>query len=356
MVTDEPVVVQEQKKVVKNKSDGGFPAWLNGQTGGSAFDSGPEDQANRMDNQGGSLLFQFPLTPSLLDMIKLGSNRSEIKIGLANTLFQTGMWSTIRYNSTESSDIPETPDSLIISLPEGLSNPSFQPEISLPLQPLTSPCFVYSGNGNILTQLVTSESTEPFPASRELEKAVNTWFNNRLPKTSTEQQQGKDAVAIFARITSNQSHIEYPVGSGILVQQEQIRRVLSGGGGWGKKSGLLALDPQGSEGFEIPGRSREETETSGLRGLVRKGDSIQFYMAVPEDSQMNKQGWRFGGVEKVEDESATAAAGDATSTEEIVHDGVFGAVAEGGFWIDSHKLDVPGGEIIMAEYSKKGQT
>jgi hypothetical protein len=101
--------------------------------------------------------------------------------------------------------------------------------------------------GNILRQLSnttpssTADPRNTIPASSELEK--------ELPKYVKERGIPHQRVAVWALVEPlnsllsetqhGRSNIEQSIVNG-----SRIHRVVSGGGGWGKKQGLLSLDPE----------------------------------------------------------------------------------------------------------------
>ncbi|KAF8420360.1 hypothetical protein EV426DRAFT_719308 [Tirmania nivea] len=200
------------------------------------------------------LIFSFP-------------NGTFVAIALANTLFQTGRlatlgrvsvrkgleggfimlgsssgvhgvgegWDTV--NRVYRIEIPRP------SMGEGEGEGDYKYTSRLPLIPLTSPRLVLHYAGNILRGLSSLENPNiGIPASRELESAVD-----RYLKENPQILPGKK-LDIFALITPPGR--KAAVGAeGInpwnLRSGQKLRRVLSGGGGWGKKMGLLSIDPQG---------------------------------------------------------------------------------------------------------------
>jgi len=115
----------------------------------------------------------------------------------------------------------------------------------LPLIPLTAPRQVLHCAGNILRELSSPEDPNTgIPASRELESAVDSYL-----KENPQARPGRK-LDIFALITPpGRKHPQWGRYEGIdpwdLQSGQKLRRVLSGGGGWGKKMGLLSIDPQG---------------------------------------------------------------------------------------------------------------
>jgi hypothetical protein len=93
-----------------------------------------------------------------------------------------------------------------------------------------------------------------------------------------------------------------------ITEGARLHRVLSGGGGWGKKAGLLSLDPvpanqaaESSKDDEFLGMVNDpEDFESTLTPVVRDGDSIQFFISPKSDlEKMAKESSSFRGVAKL---------------------------------------------------------
>jgi hypothetical protein len=168
--------------------------------------------------------------------------------------------------------------------------------------------------GNILRQLSNIPSTGPsgaIPASSELEK--------ELPKYVNELGIPHQRVAVWALVEPLNSLLSETQHGRTNVEQSivngsRIHRVVSGGGGWGKKQGLLSLDPEISfrdesmhplsldqvlstqssviKSDEVPdiselsdlmGKGLEE-KIASLSQVTPVGDSIQFLVAVESEA------------------------------------------------------------------------
>lgn len=212
----------------------------------------------------------------------------------------------------------------------------------IPLKPLTSPRRIAAGMGNILKQL-DSKSGKAEGASRELEKVVPEYVET-LPDGYS--RLGK--VGVFARITPHSPTLREDL---FTTPGVRIHRVLSGGGGWGSKAGLLSLDPQGESDV---GEFAQNFENSLLNaaghpgeaqkpqtGIVVPGQYVQFFVAeTPVKNATEAKGIRFGAVPKVEYIiDVTEKPG-----EEII-DGLFGGMAEQGVWVGGKLMDIPFGEV-----------
>ncbi|PWW78204.1 hypothetical protein C7212DRAFT_358227 [Tuber magnatum] len=196
----------------------------------------------------------------------------------------------------------------------------------LPLKQLTFPRRIEAGMGNILKQ-TSSETGTPQGASRELEKAVL----NYIPPSLS------GGLSIFARLTphSPTAHENLFTAPGA-----RIHRVLSGGGGWGSKAGLLSLDPQSETRVQGFAENFESGE-----GVVKVGGYVQFFVAEQgSGGDDSRRGLIFGCVPKAE-ELVDERGG--REEEEVGIDGLFGGASEEGVWVGDRKMDVPGGVVSV---------
>ena len=321
-----------------------------------------------------------------------------VGLRLANTVFINGKESTLMgmrwiYNDdvgayTISKSVNLT--SCSITSISAATNPS----LTLPLDPVGERRRVITGMGNILRQVSKSTdptSVEPMPASTELETA--------LPRYIKEHNIVDQRVSVWALIekpdlviadrefTSTQDRVTQSLHKG-----GKLHRVMSGGGGWGKKQGLLSLDPE----FSFPGMARPDglvtidqifnpsadapmempsflangmigEDLSLLSQVATEGDFIEFFVGLePKHSQdevtsnTNAQGsvtYHFGVV-------ANADEVDVESLNENKHDlvvvpNLFGALSEKAITYSqpivdgtetsrsSTKLDIPGCRVMM---------
>ncbi|KAH8695560.1 hypothetical protein BGW36DRAFT_298767 [Talaromyces proteolyticus] len=188
--------------------------------------------------------------------------------------------------------------------------------ITVPLRPVTQRRSVVSSMGNILRQL--SSKSSPIPASSELEK--------ELPRYVSELGIPHQRVAVWALVEPLNALLSEKYGRNDLNQSilngNRIHRVVSGGGGWGKKQGLLSLDPEVSfwdqftssqqnpvsldqtfvtqsphsvepddnlDISELLGQGLEE-DIASLSHVAPVGDNIQFFVATePEVVENNTE-------------------------------------------------------------------
>lgn len=185
---------------------------------------------------------------------------------------------------------------------------SVRSSLELPLYPVSRRRKVISSMGNILRQVSKSadgESDEPMPASLELEES--------LPRYVAEHNIVDQRVSVWALVeqsdcsplteTHNQEHVASAIRKG-----NKLHRVVSGGGGWGKKQGLLSLDPETNfaeahgnplvidELFRPSGATTSQEkpldlpvleDISSLSQIAKPGDYIQFFVSVEPEYRQN---------------------------------------------------------------------
>ncbi|KAK2601741.1 hypothetical protein QQS21_004729 [Conoideocrella luteorostrata] len=254
-----------------------------------------------------------------------------------------------------------------------------------PLSPVTRARKITKSFGNIVRGIdVNGKST---PASTELEDSVNRISMHRVAAEATSGPMG-----VWALITpekpqaSSWSTGDAPDPAAILDGQAMSRRdiestasylqqqhqagsrfyqVLSGGGGWGPKKGLLSLDPQELY-FALSEEEQMEkfmqSMNNKVSGFAPPGAHIQFFvpaMASPELAASSATGVSFG-VPWVSD---TPCKVDATKKGYLVADH-FGALSSQGVYLSvlpnaeahSHqdsKLSVPGSRVFISNGETK---
>ena len=183
---------------------------------------------------------------------------------------------------------------------------SVHSSFEFPLYPVSQRRQVVSCMGNILRQLAKStdgQASGAIPASLELE--------GTLPRYISEHDIDDQRVSVWALLeksdhgVSAESDIQARVKES-LQAGGKLLRIMSGGGGWGKKQGLLSLDPE-TEFLDsadlrtlltLPeliytahrGRAADSShpfeeelainELSSLSHIVEPGDYIQFFVSV----------------------------------------------------------------------------
>lgn len=314
----------------------------------------------------------------------------EIGLRLAQTVFRNGRDRTLlgmRWTRDETSN------NYVLDSYRDLSSFSItapvretQCAINVPFHPVTQRRRVISSMGNILRQVSKSTNDDGdlnagIPASSELEK--------ELPRYVSERGIPHQRVAVWALVEpassstiTTQQNIQDSLSNG-----SKIHRVVSGGGGWGKKQGLLSLDPEAT--FGAASRSREtsldevftssteaelaftndlpdfleglglEENIAQLSQVATPGDYIQFFVTsedelIHKDSSTSSALTYSFGVESPE-ESQTSST---TSEGVVVIQNHFGAVSESAISYSQKdpsqvstcetKISVPGSRIDLS--------
>ncbi|KAJ5103367.1 hypothetical protein N7532_003896 [Penicillium argentinense] len=234
----------------------------------------------------------------------------QIGLRLAQTIFVNGKESTLfgmrwtRDNGNASSDALVLNNSVdLINCIVKTSSPTtdIQSSLTLPLHPVGQRRKVISSMGNILREVSKSTdpaSVAPMPASTELEK--------ELPRYIAENNIVDQRVSVWALVEKPGTTISCSQ-DGVLesvLNGGRLHRVMSGGGGWGKKQGLLSLDPEigfpGTAGqveldhlddlfspntskmSDLPPLFNEMVgdDLSMLSQVAAEGDFIQFYVST----------------------------------------------------------------------------
>ncbi|KAK7417200.1 hypothetical protein QQZ08_011723 [Neonectria magnoliae] len=225
-----------------------------------------------------------------------------------------------------------------------------------PLVPLTHPRVVTESFGNIVRRVsVNDEST---PASNELEPAVDELHNK---KSYLVQQ---SSMGVWAMITpplysqtgtdpsgacdpdpaatydENHSATELMASTssrlqGLYEQGGRLYQILSGGGGWGAKKGLLSLDPQRTH-FSLSEEEEMQRFIQAMDGgnFVPVGSMIQFFASTktPANQPASES---FTGVIFGTASTTSASAGESTESDPVVVDNLFGALSSDGIFVTS---------------------
>ncbi|KAI8630430.1 hypothetical protein F5Y19DRAFT_46486 [Xylariaceae sp. FL1651] len=231
----------------------------------------------------------------------------EVTLPLANTVFQNGRRSTLYasrwdYSSEGSFALGlKSPKTTQQIAPQGIS--VNHTTSIIPLLPLTPPRKIIAGLGNIVRQVEVDGSATP--ASKELEALIPAIFEERTQSDLTSstrpigvwcwvipphviEAKKLDNLKLF-RAGSSQTETEIALGSmeifsELLSSGCRLHKILSGGGGWGLKQGLLSLDPETS--FSLPGQDddietfiksfQERNSANPTNGLVTPGSFLLF--------------------------------------------------------------------------------
>jgi len=251
---------------------------------------------------------------------------------LSNTIFQNGQEQTLyaisceRANDSTSLKLNQVVELLSITIKTQWSparvgsSESTHSMLSVPLLALTAPRKVVSSMGNIVSRIsLPGGSLEGEPASKELEASVQRYFSQTgtapyampvwalvLPTSLYDQlKQKRVHLNTQKRPAKNKEDEQATIENSWMIdpvsrqyrmlaqfrQGATLHRVLSGGGGWGKKAGLLSLDPEttflvnGGSGFEGDPQTSFDpfNERSELPQAASPGSYVQF-LASTESS------------------------------------------------------------------------
>ncbi|KAF2015009.1 hypothetical protein BU24DRAFT_423930 [Aaosphaeria arxii CBS 175.79] len=326
-----------------------------------------------------------------------------LQLPLANTVFQTGSPATMtlstwekqkesrEFTLTNKSDLVH--QTLRIHTPESADPPN---AFAIPLVPMTSPRQVEASMGNIVRR-VLDPSGKSVTASEELEKTVPQYFKARgepsqsisvwallIPRDLVDSIQAETTAllskantqvsstdtASWDNLWSKKSTAWNDIVTSALSKGARLHRVLSGGGGWGKKAGLLSLDPSfnneelvTSAVQDLPSDMQALDElSSALHQVVQDGDSVQFFVSPAADLDTNDQSevlnkisesenlwsYEFGMIPSTADalETRSWQRNNAASQDVTVFRNTFGALSEGGMTMKRQILGDKGQHII----------
>ena len=211
-----------------------------------------------------------------------------LQIPLANTIFQNGKPATLYAQrwieegmDGDLSCVKETDlQQQTIHMTAGSNMAHGESEICLhtELRPITPPRKVSAAIGNIIRKVELREEHQQ-PASQELEESINDQIKNG--------QINREKVEVWALLKSHTSPTQDSISNSKINLQEDIYsgarllKVLSGGGGWGEKQGLLALDPDYDYDSRASPTYTEANSNPTGRGkmfanIVKPGDTVTF--------------------------------------------------------------------------------
>ena len=231
-----------------------------------------------------------------------------LQLPVANTVFQNGRTATL-FAQRWILQQEHQSDALLVPKPKtwlpqqaldlnGLTKKTFVDQsLHSDLTPITPPRTIKAAIGNIIRKVSAGGSPEAdVPASNELERAITTGIRNgSIPDQPAE-------VWALVKPRGYAPHM----GCGIIEASPErdelhkallsgcrLHKVLSGGGGWGEKQGLLALDPDSSysprqQAFQLSTGDEQNTEAERLQALgevVKPGDMVTFYVRNPSLAQ-----------------------------------------------------------------------
>ena len=216
------------------------------------------------------------------------STYSEFNIQLANTTFSTGRPNTIWTNDVTfellAANVKPVTRRCASSLPRYIEHQNVRLDIEgmqgrFELQTyskearteLTSWRRVAEVSGNIVKRLEGGDTL--LPASRELELAIA-----QVPPSE------HGHFEVWAEIASKEANLE---SKSELPNNTRLIKVVGGGGGWGEKQGLIALDPN-----SVP--HRDISDTFDLEDMFPKscevGDELRFIMVSTRQMDLGKSG------------------------------------------------------------------
>ncbi|KAI4258477.1 MAG: hypothetical protein L6R42_005079 [Xanthoria sp. 1 TBL-2021] len=263
-----------------------------------------------------TLSFQFgPNKESIAPAEQNASPKSfqskTIKLPVANTVFHNGRESTIQAQRWIVGETMLEPtlacikrswlheQVLRIAFPFPPEPDKFPLQVVLPLSRISSRQRAAKSMGNVIRQLHSQEDTsdprqptfrsQAEPASKQLEHAVTQW----ITKPGNETR----AVEVWALVrppTALQS-FRHGIFSKVVKAGGHFHKVLSGGGGWGNRQGLLALDPEVD--FDVtPELTMAQDFDNGSpeaggnvsSQIVNPGDIVEFFARDPIESSSAK--------------------------------------------------------------------
>ena len=331
-----------------------------------------------------TLSFSLPPNPGMRTQIsdKSASQplvKRMLQLPVANTVFQNGRtatlfaqkWvvsfrteSTSEHMSSEKTWLPhQTVHMDTIFADEG-KRLQLDTLLHSRLLPITPARTVTAAVGNIVRKISGGDaSAEGAPASEELERTISTAIEQGQISAqhpgvwALVRPQRYAALDRHAQFQSNiRDMTEYAVLSGA-----RLHKVLSGGGGWGEKHGLLALDPDSdysrhhpASGPSFGNEQDAKAENYGaLEEVARLGDVITFYVySSPSDANRadlhaptfwsSSRGvtatLTFGSLPSTMDAMDTAAVEDDSEPGLIVEENNFGMLSEQGISLEVTRL------------------
>ncbi|KAF5026256.1 hypothetical protein F66182_1646 [Fusarium sp. NRRL 66182] len=321
--------------------------------------------------------------------LTLDLGNPHITIPLTNTTFQNHKTSTLiasRFDLSGSSpklaeQTEKYSQQITLPLKQQLSSINGL-GIWAPLVPLTHPRVVTESFGNIVRRVNINDKS--IPASNELEPAVDELHARKsdlvqspmgiwaiiTPPTFAQPGSNSSSVDPDPEATFNdgQNIRDLVISTsrrlqGLYKQGGRLYQILSGGGGWGAKKGLLSLDPQRTH-FALSEEEEMQRFIQAMDGgnFVPVGSKIQFF-ASTETSTAGATGNRetgvvFGTASKIEAETET----EPSQPEARLLENHFGALSNEGIFITSSdtaavttpgfnndwKLNVPNSRIYVS--------
>jgi len=381
-------------------------------------EDGPRNTKNMTPQTQGTISFV------MRDLRNVSPASRSVKIPLAKTIFHNGYPHTMHSSSWIENNVTErfelvqqqTHEHASVTIPLEVLNEE-RPLlikrwlITTPLIPLTPPREVTASMGNIIRQIGGVD----VPASHELESAVVEFFEHNdmpvqsaavwalvIPRETTARLEAEgtlDLMHMDKECERQTSMVRFSDGEKprdmfssvpylLMLRGARLHKVLSGGGGWGKKAGLLSLDPE-SDYSSIdptsPGRNLDLdgliNEPTPVKEVASPGDFIRFYICpnFPEEafprvyrdacmrSTNRVQGLEFGALPSTMDDMEASPSdsatdqGDRTRVAVRLFERQFGALSEGGMSVNIiddegaqttlSKVDVPYARFSYQHYT-----
>ena len=256
-----------------------------------------------------TLSFAFPPFRQSLSMAVDGKEEycdwisRTLQLPVANTVFHNGKRATLvaqrwiveerlgapnTFSCVQESSLPQQ----VLHMPSVFSFPSkaFEENMFSHLIPITPARTISAAAGNIIRRISEENPRDgDAPASEELEETISGAI--RAGSIPAEQ------VGVWALVKDSnfppptQDKEEAVTGAQemqkAILNGSRLHKVLSGGGGWDEKRGLLALDPDSDYNSDPDGLDEvyntdvELGKLQGLRAIVKAGDLVRFYINRP---------------------------------------------------------------------------
>ena len=226
----------------------------------------------------------------------------KLQLPVANTLFLNGKTSTLLaqrwlwhpshgkvFKLVNEKALPE--QVINLTYPSQSVDPNLKNGLRTFLTPITEPRTVVASVGNIVREIQLGDNSKASPASQELETAIQ--------KRIRDGEMPNDHTNVWALITPKGIRASSrTISHRAFYKGCQLRKVLSGGGGWGVKQGLLSLDPDADyksllteppatksttfqelylENHRMVGIQDDETQCKKMfENIINPGDTITF--------------------------------------------------------------------------------
>ncbi|KAI0431010.1 hypothetical protein F5Y09DRAFT_306031 [Xylaria sp. FL1042] len=313
----------------------------------------------------------------------------EVTLPLANTVFQNGRRSTLHASrwdvSDEGSVALRTRDQKIAQRIAAKGDSVDHTCSMISLLPLTPPRRIVASLGNIVRQVEVDGSATP--ASKELEAIIPKIFEERTQREPNApprpigvwcwvipphvmETKKFDTLNLF-KAGASQTEEDIILGSeeissDLLSSGCRLHKILSGGGGWGLKQGLLSLDPETS--FSLPGQDnememfiksfKERNIAQPTSGLATPGSSLLFCVepratgteALSTQRLAQTKAWHFGVAPNTD---YNPSAGSHPDSVEII-DGHFGISSATGLYLRAIPEFVGVGSNDSSENTSQG--